>query len=151
MMTDQLAVQTVMTTNTPLVGPHTTVLSAAGAMVQSQTRYLLVTDESGELLGVVCDRDVLKYLHECLAYAAASGQVEGALQQCPVEEIMTCPSFSVVPSTPVNVAAAAFLFDNVDCVPVLTEQGRLVGVVTRERLGRLYIEADLKRAMAQIA
>ena len=150
MVSGRIAVQTIMTTNTPMIRPETTILAAARTLIQSQTRFLLVTDESGELLGVVSDRDVLKHLHQCLADAAVSAEVEGALQQCAVEQIMTCPSFSVVPSTPVNVAAAAFIFDNGDCVPVLTEQGRLVGVVTRERVGRLYVEADLERAMAQV-
>lgn len=150
MVSDQLAVEAIMTTNTPTIRPETTMLSAARAMVQSQTRYLLVTDDSGELLGVVLDRDVLKHLHQCLADAAASAEVEGALQQCPVEEIITCPSFSVVPGTPVGMAAAAFIFDSVDCVPVLTEYGRLVGVVTRERVARVYIEEGFERAMAQM-
>ena len=150
MMSDQLLVQTIMTTNTPVIGPDTTMLSAAQAMVQSQTRHLLVTDDSGELLGVVSDRDVLKHLQQCLADPAASAEAEGALQQCPVEEIMTCPSFSVVPSTPVDVAAAAFIFDNADSVPVLTEYGKLVGVVTRERVSRLYIEQEFERAMAPV-
>ena len=149
MVSDRIAVQTIMTTNTPTIRPETTILAAARTLAQSQTRLLLVTDESGELLGVVSDRDLLKRLEQCLA-DAASAEVEGPLQPCPVEEIMTCPSFSVVPSTPVGMAAAAFIFDNVDCVPVLTEYGKLVGVVTRERVSRVYIEEELEQAMAQV-
>ena len=150
MVSDRIAVQTIMTTNTPTIRPETTILAAARTLAQSQTRLLLVTDESGELLGVVSDRDLLKRLEQSLSDRAASAEAEGALQQCPVEEIMTCPSFSVVPSTPVGMAAAAFIFDNVDCVPVLTEYGKLVGVVTRERVSRVYIEEEPEQAMAQV-
>ena len=151
MVSDQIAVQTIMTTSTPMIRPDTTILAAARTLVQSQNRFLLVTDESGDLLGVVSDRDVLKHLDRYLAETADSPETRKQLQQAPVSEIMTCPSFSVVPSTPVGVAAAAFMFDNCVCVPVVTEFGRLIGAVTRERVASLYLEQELERATAQAA
>lgn len=151
MVSDRIAVQSIMTTSTPMIRPETTILAAARTLVQSQTRFLLVTDESGELLGVVSDRDVLKHVDRYLAEVDESPETRKQLQQAPVSEIMTCPSFSVSPSAPANVAAAAFMFDNCVCVPVVTEFGRLIGAVTRERVASFYVEQELQRATAQVA
>ena len=147
MIPEETAVQSIMTTSAPIIRADTTILAAARTLAGSQSRFLLVTDESGELLGVVSDRDLLKHVDGYLAETGQSPETREQLQQAEVSEIMTCPSFSVTPGAPANVAAAAFMFEDCVCVPVVTESGRLIGAVTRERVATLYVEQELRKKL----
>jgi CBS domain-containing protein len=77
----QMGVRTVMSTDVQTVGPHTTVVDAARAMVEHRIHHLVVVDR-GSVLGVLSSFDLLRHLAgrvEQMAAAATAGILRAAV------------------------------------------------------------------------
>ncbi len=59
-----------------------------------------------------------------------------------VHEFMTTPALTVTPQTPIRQAGELLLERNVTALPVLTDNGTLVGIVSRSDLLRRRVLAD---------
>jgi CBS domain-containing protein len=84
-------------------------------MKESVIRHLLVCSASGELVGIISDRDI----------HSRDGQHVG--------DIMTPKPLTVSPETPVGTVVTIMLARRISCVPVV-EEGRLCGIVTTSDL-----------------
>jgi len=96
----------------------TSVAVAFEQMKGNHIRHLPVLDGGGSLVGLVSDRDVLSMLG-----------VEHAGQQ-PVANIMHRDIQVVGPGCCVEAAARFMLHSKKGCLPVLDEDGQLLGIVT---------------------
>lgn len=106
------------------VGPECTTDEALEAFYEHETPELYVVDESGYLLGVLPDYELLK--------AQLSGEAKGAcVEQLMSTSVPVCRSSS-------DAAGVARAFRDSQCnrMPVV-QAGRLVGVVTRADVLRL--------------
>lgn len=111
LLKNRLEVRHLMTRD-PVVIPPTTTLEEMTLLVQQRRlHHLLVCGRTGELLGVISDRD----LH---------GQPGATAQQ-----LMSYPVLSVTPETLLSPAITYLLNENISCLPVV-EQGRPCGVLT---------------------
>lgn len=95
-------------------------------------RHLPVVDVDGKLLGLVTHRDLLR----CYA---ARGQQGG--RQTRAKEMMTTAVATVRDETPLRAALKLMLDNKFGCLPVIEEDGRLIGIIT---------EADLVRFAAEV-
>lgn len=108
-----------MTTRVTMVAPEDLVAEAIQLFGECNIRHLLVTDQDGRLAGVFSDRDALRHM--------ARGRNPLATR---VAEIMRQEPIAVTPETTVMDAIALLSFHRINCLPVVSEDRHVLGVVT---------------------
>ncbi len=89
------------------------------------------------LVGVISDRDLLRASSPFLGRASERPQDVATLNRR-VHQIMARNLVVVGPDTPVEDAARLMLGKRVSCLPVVTEEGKVLGIVTwRDQLRSL--------------
>jgi diguanylate cyclase (GGDEF)-like protein len=111
LLKNRLEVRHLMTPDPVVVPPSMPLDEMTVRMQQRRLHHLLVCNRSGEVLGVVSDRN----LHT----------QHGATAQ----QLMSYPVLSVTPETPLSAAITYLLNANVSCLPVV-DNGQLCGVLT---------------------
>lgn len=84
-----------------------------------------VTDLSGKLVGIVTSRDII-----------------GKAEDEPIERVMTRNPISVTNHTTVASAAHIMIWEGIDLLPVVTDPGQFIGVVSREDVLRAFQTAQ---------
>ena len=112
-----MQVRDVMTEATVTESPQDSLRSAAERMWRQQTGSLLITD-SGHLLGIITERDVLR--------AVALGADP---DKATVDDAMTADLYTVTPEMPLQDAAREMAARWIRHLPVV-DSGRLLGVVS---------------------
>ncbi|MDZ4202120.1 MAG: CBS domain-containing protein [Gallionella sp.] len=95
-------------------------------------RQAPVLDAGGNLIGLVSERDLLTVID------VDGGEVIENLRRR-VRDVMTTPVVAAVPVTDIRRIAAAMLTGVVDGVPVVGEDGRLLGFVSRSDVLRAVV------------
>ena len=96
-------------------------LDAAARMFHRNFRHLPVVDERGQVVGILSDRDV----------RSAIGNPLGKLrEEMLVEEAMTGGAWTIGPGAPLPDVVDMLLDDRVGAVPVVDQNGRLLGIVS---------------------
>lgn len=113
---------------------------AEDILALGRIRHLPVTDETGRLLGLVTHRDLLE---SCMRRTKDARTLRA-------REAMTRDVMTVQPGTPLRRAAQLLLRHKFGCLPVIDEDGVLVGLITEADLVRfaLGVIMDLDRAAA---
>jgi len=106
-----------MTRNLILCRKKTPVFEAWSICESSDVRHLLVTADSGELLGIVSDRDLRRAL------------VRADHEELRVADVMTEKVLTIRPDTTLASAARLMLEADVHSLPI-TAQGELAGILT---------------------
>jgi len=99
--------------------PRTPVLEAMRLMIQNRVSCLPVVDDSGELAGMISDKDI---------FAAVYESQEGFAENT-VGELMTVEVIVSVPEDDLNYIANIMTTNRIRHVPVV-DQSRLVGLVS---------------------
>ncbi len=115
----QMTVGDLMTTALVTVRASELVTDAHAEMESGAIRHLPVVDERGHLVGVLSDRDLLR---------AAIGIAKRTPR---IGELMTREIVSLRPEAPAARAAELMIEHKIGSVPVVDEQGALVGIVTQ--------------------
>jgi len=144
-----MKVKDAMTASVKTITPEASLKDAAGTFAEHRIGGSPVVDREGRILGVLTDTDILlkeraelpsrglrSLLHPHEASALAS-KVEART----VEEAMSVPAITAEPTWPVSEAAEVMLEHGVNRLPVV-EDGRLVGIITRHDLVRLFARSD---------
>ncbi len=116
----KLQVHQVMTKQLVTIGPDTPVDEALDLLLRHQISGLPVVDANNILLGVLSERDLLGLLCEG----------EGRSDQ-PVEKFWTTDLITLNENDLLPDVAELFLKHPVRRLPVVDEQGRLIGIVAR--------------------
>jgi CBS domain-containing protein len=104
--------------------PTTTIRLAAQLMSDHRCRSIPIT-ASGELVGIVTDRDIV-----CRGIAA------GASAELSVAAVMTAPVLVVSPDDSWETAVTLMADNHIHHLPVTAPDGKLLGVVTHTDIGR---------------
>jgi CBS domain-containing protein len=138
----------VMTTKVLTVTPETSLKQVAELLAARGISGLPVVDGDGQVLGVVSEADILQKERR---YAKPT-KLERMLHRhegddtkrnaTTAAEAMTSPAVTVKGSRRVDVAASLMLDRKVNRLPVVDEQGLLVGIVTRADLVRAFVHTD---------
>jgi acetoin utilization protein AcuB len=134
-----MRVRDVMTRSLITTSPETSVLDARAVMDKKRIRHLLVTDETGELVGLVTDRDIRLNLPSP-ATTLSVWEMNALLARLRVGEVMTRSVISIGSDRDVREAASTMLDHKIGALPV-RESGRLVGMVTETDLLRAFVGA----------
>jgi acetoin utilization protein AcuB len=110
-----MIVAELMTQAPSTVAPRDTLEQAKAKMEAGRFRQLPVVNKDG-LVGMVTDRDMRQH--------------GGQLSHTRVDAVMTTQVYSVRPSTPVEEAAELLIANKIGSLPVIEDDGRLVGIIT---------------------
>ena len=99
----------------------------------------LLVFEGRELMGVVSDRDLLRYVSPFVKKAAERLQDIQTLNRS-AHQIMTRKPIVVPGAARVGDAARLMLRAGVSCLPVTDEEGKIAGIVTSKDIMRELVE-----------
>ncbi len=119
--------------------PDMPVLDARHLMIEKRIRHLLVTSDSGELLGIVTDRDIRLNLPS-QATSLSVWELNYLLTRLTVGKVMTQSVITVGPDREVRDAAVLMLDHRIGALPVV-DGGRLIGIVTETDLLRAFVRS----------
>jgi acetoin utilization protein AcuB len=125
-----MRVKDLMSEHVVTVAPADSGLDAVARMVRARVRHLPVVNRDGELVGVVTDRDLRRYL--LAPHVSGRGperRVDEVLGSVRVAEVMSANVLTVEPDTTLADASAVMHDERVGSRPVV-DRGRLVGVLT---------------------
>ena len=125
----------IMTTSVITIGPEATIDKAFGLLLRHHISGLLVVDEDKHLRGIISELDLLRLLYDTQAKQDSVGQY------CSREVI------SVRVDDPLHEVTEIFLENTFRRVPVLDDEERVVGVISRRDLVR-YIHEVRQRIAA---
>ena len=115
----------IMSAPTVSIAPSASAAAAWSLMMQTGLRHLVVATDDG-CVGVVEDRAVF----------AEWPMGPLALRRHTVRDLVRPYTTCVRPDTDLRTVAQAMVADGVDAVPVLTDSGQLVGIVTGSDIAR---------------
>jgi CBS domain-containing protein len=149
-----MKVKDVMTTDVACVHPGASLKEAARLMVERRISGLPVVDDSGGVLGVISEGDLLvkergapEGTPGALAWLTGGrGNGWSKLEARVVGEAMSSPAATIGPERPVAAAATLMLEREVNRLPAVDRTGRLVGIVTRADLVRAFARTDAEVA-----
>jgi len=114
-----------MMSRDPVAARATDSLSTAVKLFQTHSVHHLPVVERGKLVGLVTKVDCLR------------ARVNGAHAGTMLRDLMTHPVLTVTPETPLRAALDRLLERRFGCLPVVTGEGVLVGIVTGTDFARL--------------
>jgi CBS domain-containing membrane protein len=123
-------VEEVMSTALLTVKPDESIDSADLEMKLAEVRHFPVIDSRNRLVGIVSNRDLLR------ARAGAKNRT--------IADIMSRRVQTVMATEPASRAAEILLEHRIGCVPVLGDDGHLVGIVTETDFLRIAHDALLR-------
>ena len=97
----------------------------------------LLVEEEGELRGIISDRDVLKGLSPFLNTLAEQDRDLHTLKKR-AHQIMSRKLITITQEANSEEAASLMLKENISCLPVVSSEGRIEGIVTWKDLLKAY-------------
>ena len=134
----KLLVRDLMTEDVVALGPDDSLATLRDVLDEQHVRYMPIVDDSGRLVGLVSQRDLLRF--SLVDRVGVPEAVEQAvLERLRVRELMATEVYGVGPETDIREAAQTMLDNDFGCLPVV-DRGRVVGILT---------ESDFVRFLAQ--
>jgi CBS domain-containing protein len=122
----RLTVAEVMTTDVVTASTSTPVKEAAGLMSQRRIAAIPVIGADGTLVGIISETDFI------------GKRVDVEV----VGELMSAPVVTARPNDPVPLVARILLARNVKSLPVVDDGARVVGIVSRADLLKVFLRSD---------
>ena len=131
-----MKLSTIMKTKVVSIGMDVP-LRAISNMFQERGLHHALVVEDGELCGVISDRDVLKATSPFLNTPSEQNRDLGTLKKR-AHQLMTRNPITITADANLEDAVQLMLQKDVACLPVLSMEGKLVGIVTWKDLLRAY-------------
>lgn len=122
-----LTVAEIMTREPFTLGPDDTVESARQMMAMHRIRHVPIVDDSGTLVGLITQRDVLAAQDSTVLNPQADENSRDAYVA--ISAVMTTPVQTTDESASLRGTALHLLEHKLGCLPV-TRDGKLVGIIT---------------------
>jgi CBS domain-containing protein len=145
-----MKVKDLMTTEVLSIGPEASLKDVAEILAQRHISGLPVVGARGEVLGVVSEADIL--VKEAGLDASGGGllsrllladlETKWKLEARTAGEAMSSPALTIGPERTVDEAAARMVERGIKRLPVVDENGKLVGIVTRTDMIRAFVRPD---------
>jgi CBS domain-containing protein len=139
-----------MTTNVLTVRSSTQLKDAAALLAEHRISGLPVVDEDGHVLGVLSEGDILYketgtkdkpgFFDRLLSVPPTGLDLKLAART--VGEAMSVPAVTIRPRRPVTQAATTMIEKGVNRLPVIDDEDRLIGIITRADLVRAFVRSD---------
>ena len=135
-----MRVRDLMTRDVIAVRPGDSLARLRNLMVERDVRHMPVTESTGELVGLVSQRDLLR--NHLIEQTDMPDFIEDALlERLLVRELMTTGVVSIEPESDIRVAAQIMCENKYGCLPVV-EGTRLVGILTESDFVRLMADGN---------
>ena len=118
-------VRDIMNTNLVTISEDESIKTAAKRLLRGEINHLPVLDETNRLVGIVTTFDIAKAV-------ASSGREET------VRDVMTKRVVYTSPAEAVDVATHKLERNNISALPVVDENGKLVGILSAIDLSKLF-------------
>jgi CBS domain-containing protein len=145
-VSDLMSVEVLTTT------PESPLKEAAALLSQRRISGVPVVDESGAVVGVLSEADILVKTGGELPRGGLLGwllepdfDLKDKIGAKTVGEAMSAPAITITPGRLVHEAAALMIAESVNRLPVV-EDGRLVGILTRADVVRAFTRTDAEIA-----
>lgn len=136
-----MQVTELMTADPVTVDPDESIATAVEIMQNMNIRHLPVVDETGDLVGMLSDRDVRALL---LPYFQGDDEVEKVRSRASdrIAEIMSSAPLSVDVECDISQVAELMIEHRIGSLPVVDADGALVGIVSYVDLLRYYARLE---------
>jgi len=132
-----MKIASIMTNRVATVEMDDTLRAINNIFCQAKFHHLLVI-ENGKLVGVISDRDLLKASSPFLD-TPAERPCDVARLSRKAHQIMTREPITINADTTVAEAVSILMKKNVSCLPVVSPQGKIEGIVTWKDLLKAYM------------
>ena len=127
----------IMSSPVTTLTPETSILEAWRLFRAKRYRHIPVVDSEGRLVGIVADRDLLRY-------AAVNGRIppfdEHSVEaQTAIATLMKPRVLTATPDTEIRQIARVLIEQHIGAMPIMDYQGRLRGIVTRSDILRALV------------
>ena len=112
--------------------PNASLMEAWELFRTKRFRHIPVLDQSGRLIGIVSDRDVLR---ESVKIQQAS-HGDTVSPQLDVRDVMTTSVLTAHADTEIRAIARVLFEERIGAMPLMDDEGRLVGILTRSDILR---------------
>ena len=123
----RLTVRDVMTQRVYRVGPDSTVREVLDLISEHKLSAIPVVDEDRVVLGMVSDRDLMRFL---LPRMQKSAEIPASLREVPVREVMSRSVICVSEDQALAEVTSIMVSKDLERLPVVSE-GKLTGFLTR--------------------
>jgi CBS domain-containing protein len=146
-----MKIKDVMTKDVLTVPTGKTLKETAQLLAEKGISGLPVVDDDGTVVGVVSEADILvkergpeRRHGGAFAWLFSPDTLENVakLDARTAGEAMSSPPVTIGPERPLGEAAARMLDESVNRLPVVDEDGKLIGIVTRADLVRAFTRPD---------
>jgi acetoin utilization protein AcuB len=127
-----------MTTPVISVEADTPVADAYNIMMERSIRRLPVV-QNGKLVGIVTLGD-LREARPSSATSLSIYELNYLLSKLTVDKVMTHNPFTMSPETPIQIAAKMMMDRKVGGLPVVDEEGHLVGIITESDIFSMLVD-----------
>jgi CBS domain-containing protein len=145
----------IMTTEVITLTPDTEIAKAAGALLDNRINGAPVVDDSGRLVGILCQSDLIAQQKKLpiptlftfldgIIQLSSSKQIEKQVRKIAalsVTDAMTPDAVTVKPDTGLETVAALMVDSNFHTLPVV-EGNKLVGVIGKEDVLRILLKTS---------
>jgi len=136
------AVETIMTTKVVTVEMDDTLATIRNIFDRVRFHHLLVV-ENQKLVGIISDRDFFKAISPYLGTMSETTHDHATLEKR-AHQIMGRHPVSIAPHASLEEAAKMILEKGVSCLPVMTEDREIVGILTWRDLLRALCARELE-------
>jgi acetoin utilization protein AcuB len=121
------------------LGPDATVGEAWAVVRDRRFRHIPIVNEYQRLIGIISDRDLLRIA------GTPDAAPQPGFHSTPVRQFMKDEVFSAHPDTSVRAVARVMFDERIGSMPVVDEEGTLLGLITRSDVLRVLVnEAPLE-------
>ncbi|MCB0116395.1 MAG: CBS and ACT domain-containing protein [Caldilineaceae bacterium] len=128
-----------MSTPPVTIMPETPFQDALKLMREQRFRRLPVVNRSGELIGIVSERDLL-YATPSPANSLSVWELQYLLSQLQVQNIMSKEVVTTTADTPIEDAAEVMARRKIGGMPVVDENNYVLGVITETDIFNAFVE-----------
>jgi len=150
-----MRVKDLMTQDVLTVRSSTQLKDAAALLAERRISGLPVVDDENHVLGVLSEGDILykqsgikdrpSMLDRLLSVPPTGIDLKLAART--VGEAMSAPALTIGPRKPVTEAATTMIEEGVNRLPVVDDEDRLIGIITRADLVRAFVRSDAEIAL----
>ena len=128
-----------MTKNPVTIGPEASIVEAKDLMKKNRVHRLPVLDSQKNLVGIISEKDIL-YASPSPASTLSIHEMAYLLAKLTVKKLMTKDPVTVHKDIPVEEAARMMADGDLSSLPVVDDDGQLVGIVSKSDLFKILID-----------
>lgn len=121
------------------ISEDTPISDALKRMRDEKVRRFPVLNKKGEMVGIVSEKDLL-YASPSPATSLSVHELHYLLSKVTVKEVMTREVITVSEDCPIEEAARIMVDNKIGGLPVVREDGQLVGIITETDIFKIMLE-----------